>query len=266
MLKRLPMLFIPLAVSTAVAAGAGVWALTRQNPTPVQQVIIKAEHPHDPRAFTQGLVIDDGVMHESTGLYGESSLRRVDLSSGKVEVLVPLDQRLFGEGMTILNDEIFVVTWQSRIGYVYDRATLKFRRTFRYGGEGWGLTDNGQHLILSDGTDILRYLDPQDGRVVRRLAVRDQGHPVREINELERVGDELFANIWHSERIARISLETGEVTAWIDASPLFKQVHLANTADDVLNGIAYDRKTRKLYLTGKRWSKLFEVELQPTKF
>ena len=261
MSRRTTLLTTAFGSVAALAATAAVWAFAREIPTPVAAVRVVAEHPHDAAAFTQGLVVRDGVLYESTGLLGQSTLRKVDLATGRAEVLVPFDPTVFGEGLTAIGDEIFVVTWQNKLGYVFDRATLRYKRTFRYGGEGWGLTDDGTHLILSDGTATLRFLDPKDARVVRRLTVRDGGRAVENLNELEYVAGEIYANVWYEDRIARVSPETGRVVGWIDASPLRRRVALADPREDVLNGIAYDRDAKKLYLTGKRWPKLFEVEV-----
>ena len=258
--RLLLLMLLPMAGVAAVGTGAAVLAVSRDT-APVQALRVVAEHPHDPKAFTQGLVIRDGILHESTGLYGQSTLRRVDLKTGRVEVRVPLDAQVFGEGMTILGDEIFVATWRSRTGYVYDRQTLRFKRVFLYGGEGWGLTDDGTHLILSDGTPLLRFLDPKTGTVTRRVGVHDGDAGVENINELEFVNGEIYANIWYSDRIARISPQDGRVLGWIDASALRRRVKLTDPNEEVLNGIAYDRDAKKLYLTGKCWPKLFEVEL-----
>lgn len=250
-----------IAVIAAVAAATAVWAASQQAQAPVQKLRIVATYPHDPVAFTQGLVIRDGRLYESTGLYGRSSVREVDLKTGKVTRNLPLNEQIFAEGMTLLNGELFLVTWQNRIGYVFDPHSFALKRTFRYGGEGWGLTDNGKQLILSDGTAVLRFLDPQNGRVVARLPVKDGERPVTNLNELEYIDGQIFANIWYSHRIARISPETGDVLGWIDASPLLEKVDLADPKEDVLNGIAFDRDSQKLYVTGKRWPQLFEIAI-----
>ncbi len=244
-----------------IAATAAVWAFARDTETPVAALRVVQTYPHDPVAFTQGLVIRDGILNESTGLLGRSTVRQVDLKTGNVVKSVAFDNQTFGEGMTVLGDEIFVVTWQSKTGYVLDRKTLGYKRTFRYSGEGWGLTDDGKHLILSDGTAMLRFLDPKDARVVKKLPVRDGDRLVEHLNELEYIDGVIYANVWYSKRIARVSAQTGKVVGWIDASPLWQHVDLADPREDVLNGIAYDRDTKKLYMTGKRWPKLFEVEI-----
>lgn len=252
-------LFAGLAVFAA--ASAAVWAFVRDTPAPVQPLRIVAEYPHDVAAFTQGLILHDGILSESTGLYGHSSVRHVDLETGRVERIVSLDEQIFGEGIAVLGDELYLLTWKNRVGYVFDHKTLEFKRAFRYGGEGWGLTTDGTHLILSDGTPVLKFLDPKDARVVRRLPVRDGGTLVENLNELEFVEGEIYANIWYSDRIARINPKTGELVGWLDGSELRNHVRLDDPREDVFNGIAYDRETKKLYVTGKRWPKLFEVEI-----
>lgn len=250
-----------VAVATLIAATAAVLAIAQGTKTPVVTLKVVESYPHDPVAFTQGLVIRDGILNESTGLLGRSTVRQVDLKTGKVEKSVAFDNQAFGEGMTVLGDEIFVVTWQNRTGYVLDRNTLDYKRSFRYAGEGWGLTDNGKQLILSDGTAMLRFLDPRTARVLKKLPVRDGDQLVEHLNELEYIDGVIYANIWFSQRIARIDAESGQVLSWIDASPLWQHVDLADPREDVLNGIAYDSGTKKLYVTGKRWPKLFEVEI-----
>lgn len=255
-------MILPVAgFALLAAASAAVLAFVRDSQAPVQQLRIVETYPHDPAAFTQGLVIRDGVLHESTGLYGQSTVRHVDLESGNVERFVTLDQQIFAEGITILGDELFLLTWKNRIGYVFDRNTLEYKRTFRYGGEGWGLMTDGAHLILSDGTAVLKFLDPKDARVVKKLPVRDGGTLIDNLNELEYVDGEIYANIWYSDRIARIDAKTGELRGWLDGSALRQKVTLHDPREDVFNGIAWDSETKKLYVTGKRWPKLFEVEI-----
>lgn len=259
--KRSRMIAAVTGCVALLAATAAVWAFARDAATPVATLKVVKAYPHDAVAFTQGLVVRDGTLYESTGLYGRSTVRQVELETGKVENYVKFNDQTFGEGLTVLGDEIFVVTWQNKIGYVLDRKTLGSKRSFRYSGEGWGLTDDGKQLILSDGTAMLRFLDPKDGRVLKRLPVRDGDRLVEKLNELEYIDGVIYANIWFSRRIARIDATTGKVVGWIDATPLWQRVDLADPQEDVLNGIAYDRDTKKLYVTGKRWPKLFEVEI-----
>lgn len=220
---------------------------------------VVADFPHDRTAFSQGLVIVDGQLYEGTGKKGESTLRKVDLKTGRVEAFVPLDRSYFGEGITIMNDRIYQLTWENHLGFVYDLKTMKQIKTFRYSGEGWGLTNDGKHLIMSDGTSMLRFLDPTSFEVVKRVRVRNSQGQVDKLNELEYVKGEILANIWYEDRIARISPESGEVLGWIDLSNLYPSWQ--RSKEDVLNGIAYDDASGRLFVTGKNWPKLYEIEL-----
>lgn len=218
--------------------------------------------PHDPEAFTQGLVFLKGVLFESTGLNGRSSLRRVDLPTGRVLQKIDVSAQYFAEGMTVLGDRIYQLTWQSQKGFVYDLETFKLQREFTYTGEGWGLTTDGHSLIMSDGTNQIRFLDPATFRVIRTIQVLLQGAPLPRLNELEYVKGEILANIWQTQSVARINPENGAVTGMIDFSGLLAPSdYRGNT--DVLNGIAYDPAGDRLFVTGKNWPKLFEVRLQP---
>lgn len=223
---------------------------------------IVAEYPHDAAAFTQGLVFVDDQLYEGTGTKGASSLRRVDLDTGKVEQIVPLDSSYFGEGIAVLGGKIYQLTWQNRLGIVYDQQTLNPVGTFRYTGEGWGLTHDGKRLIMSDGTSTLRMLDPKTFQVVKRLSVRASNGPVDKLNELDYMNGEILANIWYSDRIARISPETGEILGWIDLSGLYPAAQRASR-EHVLNGIAYDEAHDRLFVTGKNWPKLYEIKVVP---
>ncbi len=220
-------------------------------------------YPHDPAAFTEGLVIDGGALYEGTGLNGQSSLRRVDLESGQVLQSVPLDQQYFGEGVTVWKDQIIQLTWKSRLGFVYDKASFKQLKTFNYPTEGWGLTHDDRSLIMSDGTPNLYFLDPTTFQETRRITVTDQGQPVVNLNELEYVGGEILANVWETDRIARISPETGNVIGWIDLTGLLSPSERPQSNNAVLNGIAYDAPHDRLFVTGKWWPKLFEIKLLP---
>ncbi|MEO0835540.1 MAG: glutaminyl-peptide cyclotransferase [Cyanobacteria bacterium J06642_3] len=216
-------------------------------------------YPHDPQAFTQGLIYDQGELYESTGLRGRSSLRRVELATGKVLQINNLDDRYFGEGMTLWQDRLIQLTWVSQTGFVYDQATLKQLATFNYSTEGWGLTHNGQELIMSDGSDTLYFLDPNTFQETRRIQVKDRRQSIAKLNELEYINDEILANVWMSDRIARISPQTGQVLGWIDLSGIINPAPTPQT-DAVLNGIAYDQEGDRLFVTGKLWSKLFEID------
>ncbi len=241
------------------------WALaTRANKRvpspPVYSYEIVNTYPHDPEAFCQGLIFEDGVLYESTGRYGRSSLRRVDLESGKVLKKYSLNEKLFGEGIAISGDQIIQLTWRSGVGIVYEKASLEPQSVFRYRGEGWGITTDGQRLLMSDGSATLRGLDSKTFRVLDTLTVRSAGVPVRWLNELEFVEGEIYANVYGSDRIARISPKTGEVLGWIDLAGLLKRRERPSS-EAVLNGIAYDPEAKRLFVTGKLWPKLFEIRV-----
>ncbi len=214
--------------------------------------------PHDPRAFTQGLVYLDGVLLESTGLYGESSLRRVDLTNGTVLQQTVVPQQYFAEGLALLNNRLFQLTWTNQKGFVYDLASFRKLKEFTYQGEGWGLATDGHSLILSDGTSRLRFLDPLSFEVQRSIDVTDQGRPVKNLNELEYIKGEIFANVWQTDQVVRIDPSSGAVVGVIDFTGLLPAAE-HNAGTDVLNGIAYDAATDRLFVTGKCWPKLFEV-------
>lgn len=214
--------------------------------------------PHDPNAFCQGLVIKGSTLYESTGKYGESSLRRVNLTDGVVQQQIDLHHQVFAEGLAMVDDQLFQLTWKRQIGFVYDAATLQLLRTFTYDGEGWGLTYDGQHLIMSNGSDELQYREPESFGLIRRLRVKDGSRSVRRLNELEFVQGKIYANVWRSQRVAMIDPETGQVTGWIRLTGLLRQ---PITNENVLNGIAYDSAGDRLFVTGKHWPTLFEVRL-----
>ena len=224
---------------------------------PVAGYKIVHTYPHDPGAFTQGLVYQDGYLYEGTGMNGESSIRKVDLSTGKVLLKVDLPRNYFGEGIVLWKDKLIELTWQTKIGFVYDLATFKQLRTFTYGREGWGITQDGTRLIMSDGSSTLYFWNPETFQEIGHLDVDDKGKPVSNLNELEYVHGEIYANVWQTERIARISPTTGHVLGWLDLSGLLTPAERAAT--DVLNGIAYDAKLKRLFITGKHWPKLFEI-------
>lgn len=229
---------------------------------------IVGTYPHDPGAFTQGLIYHDGFLYESTGLHGASSMRKVDLGTGEILKRYDLLEKYFGEGITFCGDHLIQLTYQSKIGFIYD-PDLQPVGSFSYSTEGWGLTCDGRHLILSDGTATLRWLDAKTFRIAREITVTHRGRPVMSLNELEFVKDEIFANIWKTDLIARISPDTGEVTGWIDLGGLSQQAQAAGADSkftaahsiDVLNGIAYDKQEDRLFVTGKFWPKLFEIRL-----
>jgi glutamine cyclotransferase len=218
--------------------------------------------PHDPEAFTQGLVFHDGFLFEGTGLRGQSSVRVVDLETGEVIDVHNLPQQYFGEGITIFGERIIQVTWKSRVGFVYDKQSLEVLDTFEIITEGWGLTHDGANLILSDGTSTLYFLDPENFEETHAVVVHDGDDYVRLINELENISGEIFANIWQTDRIARIDPLSGSVLGWLDLSGLKEHIEDISSID-VLNGIAYDEESGHLYVTGKLWPLLFEIELIP---
>jgi glutaminyl-peptide cyclotransferase len=219
-------------------------------------------YPHDRGAFTQGLVYLDGTLLESTGLNGQSTLRRVDLKTGKVLKQVEVPSQYFAEGLALLNGKLFQLTWQNQKGFVYDLESFKLEKEFSYTGEGWGLTTDGQSLIMSDGTSQIRFLDPVTFEVKRTINVQDHGQPISRLNELEYVKGEIFADIWTTDFVVRIDPATGNVLGAIDFRGLLApEDRQANT--DVLNGIAYDAAGDRLFVTGKFWPKLFEVRLKP---
>jgi glutamine cyclotransferase len=223
---------------------------------------IVAAYPHDTNAFTQGLAYRDGFLYEGTGREGKSSLRKVRLETGEIVQQVNLEPDLFGEGITLLKDKVIQLTWKSEIGFVYDLNNFHLLRRFSYSGEGWGLATNGRELFLSDGTPEIRVLDGETFQEKRRLKVHDGSTPVDQLNELEFVEGEIFANVWHSNRVARISPETGDVVGWIDLTGLLGPMYRLEP-EAVLNGIAYDPVRKRLFVTGKLWPRVFEVRLTP---
>ena len=221
-------------------------------------------YPHDQQAFTQGLFYADGHLYESTGKEGRSSLREEDLETGRILRMQLVSDKYFAEGLTDWKNTLVQLTWQSHIAFVYDRSTFRLLRTFSYNGEGWGLTHDAKSLILSDGTATLRFFDPETFHETRRITVKDNGKPVKELNELEYIHGEIYANIWHADRIARISPATGRVVGWIDLKGLMPRSQLTDD-EAVLNGIAYDGGHDRLFVTGKLWPKIFEITLVPAK-
>ncbi|MHC4229560.1 MAG: glutaminyl-peptide cyclotransferase [Planctomycetota bacterium] len=221
-------------------------------------------HPHDPNAFTQGLVFEDGFLYEGTGLNGRSELRKVELETGKVLRTRKLPDEYFGEGITILGGRIIQLTFQSNVGFVYDKETFELLQEFSYPSEGWGLTHDGEHLIMSDGTPMLYFLDPETLARVRKIMVLDKDNALWGLNELEYIKGQIYANVWPKNRIVRIDPNSGKVIGWIDFKGLLAPQDYSNDLD-VFNGIAYDPAGDRLFVTGKCWPKLFEVKLIPTK-
>jgi glutamine cyclotransferase len=227
---------------------------------PVYTYNITNAYPHDRNAFTEGLVFEDGALYEGTGLFEQSTLRRVELETGAVLQIRELPDQFFGEGITIYGDKIIQLTWQSNVGFVYDKNSFELLEEFHYSTEGWGITHNGTCLIMSDGTSTLHFLDPQTFTEIGQLQVFDNDNPVTRLNELEYVQGEIYANVWQTDLIARIAPETGRVVGWVDLRGLLTAEDRSEPVD-VLNGIAYEAVTDRLFVTGKWWPKLFEIEL-----
>ena len=221
---------------------------------------VKNVLPHDRGAFTQGLVFQDGIFYEGTGLYGRSSLRKVNPETGAVIQQINLPPAFFGEGITIWGDEIIQLTWKARKGFVYDKNTFKLKREFSYPTEGWGITHDDRRLIMSDGSANLYFWNPDTLEEIGRVEVRDGDTPIVRLNELEYIDGAVYANVWQTNRIARIDPDSGRVTAWLDMSGLLSAEDLAQPVD-VLNGIAFDGETGRLFVTGKLWPRIFEIEL-----
>ena len=257
-------LLILMVISVAVGfpglPNAG--ASNKEEGVPVYSYRVVRTFPHDRNAFTQGLVFDRGALYEGTGLHGRSEVRKLDLQSGRILTTNVLPPQYFGEGITVYKDRLIQLTWRSHTGFVYDTESFRRLKTFHYTTEGWGITHDGLSLIMSNGTSKLYYLDMETFEVTGSVFVRENGVPIPELNELEYVKGEIYANVWKTERIVRIAPGTGQVTGWIDLRGLLTEKDLESPVD-VLNGIAYDRENDRLFVTGKWWPKLFEIELIP---
>ena len=243
----------PLAARLKAAA-----ASTR---TPTYTIDVVRSYPHDVTAYTEGLLWHDGRLFESTGLKGKSSIREVELETGRVIRRRDLDSAYFGEGIIILGDNMWELTWQDNIGFIYDWKTFQPKGQFKYDGEGWALTTDGTSLIMSNGTPVISFRDPKTFAITRSFTVTDHDVPVSKLNELEWVKGEIWANVWESEQIARISPATGHVIGWIDLAGILPAMDRRG-GEDVLNGIAYDEKGDRIFVTGKNWAKLFEIKLK----
>lgn len=256
---RLAVLVLPITLSAAL----GQTAPRKGTAHPPEYTFkVVRQFPHDPTAFTQGLACRDGYFYEGTGLNGRSSLRQVRIQTGEVIRKVDLAQQFFGEGVTLLGNEVVQLTWQSHIGFVYRLDDLRWLRSFSYSGEGWGITTNGNELFMSDGTPVIHVLDSSTFLEVRRFTVHDGTAPVAQLNELEFVEGEIFANVWQTDRIVRISPQTGDVAGWIDLTGLLSPAQRLDP-DAVLNGIAYDPQKKRLFVTGKLWPAIFEIQVVP---
>ncbi|MEA1889751.1 MAG: glutaminyl-peptide cyclotransferase [Pseudomonadota bacterium] len=219
-------------------------------------------YPHDPKAFTQGLIFQDGYLYESTGQYGHSSLRKIELETGKIIKNKNLDDEIFAEGLTLYNQQLLQLSWKDGTAFVYDQDSFDLIRTFHYPGEGWGLTTYNKQLIMSDGSSVLRFLDPVTFKEIRRLSVSRFGKQVKRLNELEMVKGNIFANVWLTEQLVIISPQTGKVIGAVDLRGLLNK-HGTAVKANILNGIAYDPDGDRLFVTGKYWPKLFEIRLTP---
>jgi glutaminyl-peptide cyclotransferase len=261
-LSIIAILLTALAYTTAYSAVPTSTPPAKPIAAPIYRYRVVRSYPHDANAFTEGLVFDNGSFYEGTGVTGESDLRKVELETGKVVQQHRLADTYFGEGISILGDKIYQLTWQSQIGFVYDKATFKVLKSFTFAGQGWGLTNDGKRLILSNGTSTLTFLDPETFKKTGQIDVCDNGKAVRKLNELEYIDGEIYANVYETDWIARISPQTGKVTGWINLKGIL-DTGAINLYTDVLNGIAYDSVGKRLFVTGKYWPKLFEIELVP---
>lgn len=255
-------LFTIFILGLFVLLGAALVFSCNSDAIPIYTYNIVNTYPHDSLAFTQGLVFEDGVLYEGTGRLEESTLRRVELETGAILQIRELPDQFFGEGITIYGDKIIQLTWQSNTGFVYDKNSFELLQEFNYSTQGWGITHDGEHLIMSDGTPTLHFLDPQTFEEIGQLEVFDDDGPVTSLNELEYIQGEIYANVWQTDWIARIAPDTGRVIGWVDLRGLLSAEDHGEPVD-VLNGIAYDAETDRLFVTGKLWPKLFEIELIP---
>jgi glutaminyl-peptide cyclotransferase len=246
-----------VGVIAGLAAAVGVHARAA---VPEYGVTVVKTYPHDPQSFTEGLLYQDGFLYESTGLEGHSWIRKLKLETGKVLQQRDIDPRYFGEGIVIWKNRLIELTWKSEIGFVYDASSFAPLSSFHYSGEGWALTQDGTHIFMSDGTSDLRVLDPDSLTEAGRIHVTCDGRPVQAINELEWVNGEIYANIWQTNVIARIDPASGHVAGLVDLSDLAARVSVGHNVD-VLNGIAYDAKGKRLFVTGKFWPSLFQITL-----
>jgi len=237
----------------------GVRAIVYFNSIPIYSYDIINTYPHDVSAFTEGFVYESGYLYESTGKYNESTLRKVDLQTGDVLKLHKLDENYFGEGITIYHNKIFQLTWKSKVGFIYDKDSFNLINKFYYNTEGWGITHNEEHLIMSDGTEEIFFLNPQNFKKVYSIKVHDEFRPITKLNELEFIKGEIYANVWKSDKIARICPHSGKITGWIELKGLLSPKEYKNAG--TLNGITYDKQDNRIFVTGKMWPKVFEIKL-----
>jgi glutamine cyclotransferase len=259
MFLRLLIFCLPLCVLASCSFGAEL---------PAQiELRLLATFPHDDKAFTQGLLLDEGYLYESTGQYGESTLRRVETKTGKVTAQVTLPRQFFAEGLALVGDSLYQLTWRENYCFVYDKKTLQFKGQFQYPGEGWGLTYDGTDLILSDGTNTLRFYDPKTFRLKRKIDVMDgiqkkKPEPVRNLNELQWIHGEVWANVWTTTRIVRINPKNGNVIGWLEMAQYVPAEHRNDNQVRILNGIAFDPTNNHVYITGKYWNVMHQFKLE----
>jgi len=251
-----------MRLSAPIASAAALLFLAAPSIQAADTYRVVHSYPHDQHAFSQGLIYVDGHLYESTGIQGQSTLREEDLETGRILRMQLVSDQYFAEGLTDWKDTLIQLTWQSHVALVYDRATFRLLRTFPYKGEGWGLAHDSKSLIVSDGTATLRFFDPDTFKELRRITVKDHRKPVTQLNELEFVHGEIYANVWHSNRIARISPANGRVVGWIDLKGLMPRDQLSSD-EAVLNGIAFDAPHDRIFVTGKLWPKVFEIAVIP---
>lgn len=260
--------FLPIVCTSPGYASSPETVLNRApistSGTTLHSIRVVNVYPHDPAAFTQGLAFHKGYIYEGTGISGQSGIRKVELKTGRVLKSQGLPAEHFGEGITICRNKLIQLTWQSHTGFVYDLQSFRLLQTFSYPTEGWGITCDGDHLVMSDGTAVLRFLDVRTYKIVKQIEVRDRGNILPNINELEFIKGEIYANVWGTGYIVRISPQTGQVLGWIDLRDLYRHVGVGRNID-VLNGIAYDAKGDRLFVTGKYWPNLFEIRLEVPK-
>ena len=247
-------------------------AVKSSSSVPIYTYEIVKTFPHDPNAFTEGLFFYNGFLYESTGQEGKSDLRKVEIETGKVIQQIKLQKDIFGEGTTVLNGKIYQLTWQSEKGFVYDAETFKLLREFTYQGDGWGLTNDGTNLYMTDSTHVIRVIDPETFKTIKTLVVlREDGKPLMQINELEYIKGEIWSNVWHSEDpnilgkpnyIARIDSNSGKLLGWIDLGGISPE-DVRRDTENTLNGIAYDAANDRIFVTGKNWKNLFEIKVKP---
>lgn len=252
---------LPVVQSVAGSQDAASQTLPSASRAPVYSYTVVRTFPHDRQAFTQGLVYEGGFLYESTGLFGSSSLRKVELETGQVLKKIDIESQFFAEGLALFGGRAIQLTWTTQVGFIYDQESFDRIGGFTYSGEGWGLTHDGSSLIMSNGTDEIRFLDPTNFQVRRTIKVTDHGVGIRRLNELEYIEGEIWANIWQTDRIARIEPASGRIAGWVDLTGILPAEDRFPPVD-VLNGIAYDPEQKRIFVTGKLWPKLFEIKLR----